>query len=68
MHSSVLGELPGAANLSAHDISGDYWAPGRSAVASGFLSLDIRSWPTWMAFLSLRSDHWMTLPVKVVVE
>jgi hypothetical protein len=36
--------------------------------ASGALSLDVGSWPAGIAILTLRSAHWMTLPLKVVVE
>ena len=62
-------ELPGGtANLSAHDISGRLLGTWPINGASGSLSLDIRSWPAGIALLSLRSDHWMTLPMKVVVE
>ncbi|MEZ5031095.1 MAG: hypothetical protein R2787_06830 [Saprospiraceae bacterium] len=62
-------ELPaGTANLSAHDISGRLLGSWPISGASGSLSLDTRSWPAGIALLSLRSDHWMTLPMKVVVE
>lgn len=62
-------ELPaGEAFMSAHDISGRLLGTWPVQEATGALSLDVRSWPAGMAFLSLRSAHWMTLPVKVVVE
>lgn len=61
-------ELPaGQAFMSAHDISGRLLGTWPVREATGTLSLDVRSWPAGMAFLSLRSAHWMTLPVKVVV-
>jgi hypothetical protein len=33
----------------------------------GILSLEDRTWPAGMTFLSLSSAHWMTLPVKVML-
>lgn len=62
-------DLPiGAAFLQVHDISGRILGIWPVSQASGTVSLDVRTWPGGVVFLSLRSDHWMTLPVKVVRE
>lgn len=62
-------DLPvGAAFLQVHDISGRLLGTWPVTYTTGTLSLDVRTWPKGVVFLSLRSEHWMTLPVKVVRE
>jgi len=64
----VIRETKDEAFFSVHDLSGRLLGNWPVHEPSGAMSLDVIGWPAGMAIFSLRSAHWMTLPVKVVVE
>jgi hypothetical protein len=65
----IWEDLPsGRATLIAHDLNGKSLGSWAIDTSTKRMTIDVSTWPRGLAILSLRGEHWMAMPQKVVVK